>query len=220
MPIQIIKKIPLKYITLFFSIIGIIILYSLSLTQQPIIIDSIQSIEEYEGKEITLTGIIQEYQSTSYGNQLITLRCNNTTITVFSETPLSLHIGDNIKATGTIQKYKDTWELILSNPKSAIITESWQNRTINIVDLANHPNDYLQIPINITGYIDIKYDDIIYIRDLTNNNTIPLITPVFSSPETSTKIYAHATLHYDSINLRYLLKDCSCLEPIQKNYEG
>jgi len=215
-----IKKIQLKYITLIFSIIGIILLYSLSLTQQPIIIDSVQSIEEFEGKEVTLSGIIQEYQSTSYGNQLIHIKCNNTTLTVFSESPLTLHIGDKIKATGTIQKYKDSWELILSNPKSATIINSWQNRTIQIVDLANHPKDYLDIPINITGFIDLKYDDIIYIRDLTHNNTIPLVTPFFSTPDTSTKIYAHAQLYYDSINLRYLLKDCSCLEPIRNNNGG
>jgi hypothetical protein len=217
---QIKNKIPVKYFTLSISIIGVIFLYMLSLFQQPIVLTSGQSIEDYEGKEVTLEGIILEYQTTNYGNQFITLQFNSTQITVFSETPIPIHIGDLLQATGKIEKYKDSWELILSNPKATRTVEKWQNRTIQIKDLANHPDDYLQIPINVSGYIDVKYDDLVYICDYSNNYTIPLIPLNNSIPDAGTSIYAHATLTYDPANTRYILTKCNNIKPISKRSEG
>ncbi len=217
---QITNKIPVKYLTLFISVIGVILLYTLSLFQQPIILSSVQSIGDYEGKEVTLEGIILEYQTTKYDNQLITLQCNSTQLTVFSEKPISIHIGDLLQATGKIEKYKDSWELILSNPKATRIIEKWQNRTIQIKDLASHPEDYLQVPINISGYVDLKYEDLIYLRDYSNNYTIPLIPSNNSIPSTGTSIYVHAMLTYDPANLRYILTNCNNLHPTSKESRG
>ncbi|MDG6219628.1 MAG: hypothetical protein QCI00_09350, partial [Candidatus Thermoplasmatota archaeon] len=61
---KILKKIPLKYLTLILAIIGVFFLYSLSLLQQPIILTTVESLEEYEGKEVTLTGTILDYSNT------------------------------------------------------------------------------------------------------------------------------------------------------------
>jgi hypothetical protein len=214
------KKIPLKYLTLILSIIGVILLYVLTLFQQPVILTSVQSIEDYEGKEVTLNGTVLDYTITNYGSQLITIQCNSTKLTVFSDSPLTVHNGDIIQATGTIQEYKDSWELILNNPSSARITTTWQNRTVQIKNLANHPLDYINIPLNITGYIDIKYDDIVYLKDHSNNYTIPLIPPEYPIPKTGTPIYVHATLTYDPLHLRYMLTDCEKIQQISPLSEG
>ncbi|MBS3777934.1 MAG: hypothetical protein KGY50_01420 [Candidatus Thermoplasmatota archaeon] len=211
---QIRRKIPIKYITLILAIIGVIFLYTLSLFQQPITINSLQSLENYEGKEVTINGTIMDYSITSYGSQLITIQSNSTQLTIFSDTPIQCHSGDNIQATGTIQEYKDTWELILSNPKAATITETWQNNTTQLKHIASHPKDYLNIPLNITGYIDIIYDNIIYLKDNISNHTIPLIPPTTSTPQTGTEVFVHATLAYDPTHLRYILTDCKTLKQI------
>lgn len=208
------QKIPIKYITLILAITGVIFLYTLSLFQQPITINSLQSLEDYEGKEVTLTGTIIDYSTTSYGSQLITIQSNSNQLTIFSDIPLQCHNGDHIQATGTIQEYKDTWELILSNPKAATITKTWQNTTTQLKHIASHPNDYLNIPLNITGYIDIIYDNIIYLKDNTSNHTIPLTPPTTSTPQTGTQVFVHATLTYDPTHLRYILTDCKILEQI------
>lgn len=213
------KKIPVKYITLCLSIVGVIILYTLSLSQQPIILNSIESIEEYNGKEVTLTGKIKDHTTTNYGNQIITIQCNSTELTIFSETPLQIHNGDTLQATGTIQKYKDTWELIVSNPQAATIVSTWQNKTTDIKDLAQHPKNYLNIPLNLTGYIDSTYDSLLYLNDATGNYTIPLIAPTNTIPETGSHVYFQATLTYDPSHLRYILKECTTIKPIQQNTE-
>lgn len=214
------KKIPVKHLTLLLSICGVCMLYGLSLFQQPILLTSIQSIEDYEGKEVTLTGSIIDYTSTKYGSQLITVQCNTTKLTIFSEQSLSIHKGDIIQATGTIQKYKDSWELILSNPKTAKIMTTWKNRTVKISDLANHPNDYLDIPCNITGYIDLTYENLIYITDYSNTYSIPLIHYDNTIPKTGTNVHIHATLTYDPNHLRYILTDCEQLDKITPNQEN
>ena len=206
------RKIPVKYLTLFLSISGVLFLYALSLTQQPIILTNISSLEDYEGKEVTLTGTIIDYTTTSYGSQLITIQKNTTQLTVFSDLPLVCRQGDQLQATGTIQEYKNGWELILSNPKTATIISTWENKTTTIKSIADHPQDYLNIPINTTGIIDIKYDELIYIKDNTGNYTIPLLPPNFPIPDPGTTIYLHATLTYDSTHLRYILTDCTILK--------
>lgn len=216
---KILKKIPLKYLTLILAIIGVFFLYSLSLLQQPIILTTVESLEEYEGKEVTLTGTILDYSNTRYGSQLITIQCNSTLLTVFSETPLSFFKGDTIQATGTIQQYKNTWELVLSNPNAATIITTWQNKTIDIKDIATHPHDYLNIPLNITGYVDMIYDTIMYLTDATGNYTVPLIPRYGSIPSTGTLVYVHATLTYDQAHLRYILKDCKTIEQIPYDTE-
>jgi hypothetical protein len=211
---KILAKIPLKYITLILAIMGVFFLYALSLLQQPIVLTTVDSLEEYNGKEVTLTGTILDYSNTRYGSQLITIQCNSTKVTVFSETPLSFFKGDIIQATGTIQEYKNTWELILSNPKAATIQTTWQNKTTTIKDIADHPQDYLNIPLNITGYVDMTYDSIIYLKDSVGNYTIPLIPRISSTPPTGSYVYTHATLTYDPTHIRYILTDCKTIQQI------
>lgn len=217
---KILQKIPLKYFTLILSITGVIFLYALSLFQQPIILTSFDSLEDYEGKEVTLTGIIIDQTITSYGSQLITLQCNSTQLTVFSDSPFTIHAGDTFQGTGTIQEYKDSWELILSNPKAATILTTWQNTTINIKDLAEHPKNYLNIPVNISGTIDIVYDSIIYIKDETGNYTIPFLPENNPIPKPGTNVSLQATLTYEPHNLRYLLTECTLIQHKQNTPEG
>jgi len=211
------KRIPVKKLTLMLSIIGVCVLYGLSLFQQPILLTSLQSIEDFEGKEVTISGTILDYTTTNYGSQLITIQCNKKDLTIFSENTLPIHKGDTIQATGTVQKYKDSWELIISNPKSTKITSNWQNKTIEISELAKHPKDYQNIPLNITGCIDLKYNDLIYLTDQSKNYSIPLIQSNLSLPDTGTNVFVHATLTYDPLHLRYILTECEKiqLEPSQ-----
>ncbi|MBS3748939.1 MAG: hypothetical protein KGY67_04485 [Candidatus Thermoplasmatota archaeon] len=217
---KIIQKIPIKYITLLLSITGVIFLYALSLSQQPIILSDLNSIDDYAGKEVTLTGTITEHITTSYGSQLITIQSNSTQLIVFSDKPLTVHSGDIFQGTGTIQEYKDTWELVLSNPKAATILSTWQNTTTHMKDLAEHPQHYLNIPLNTTGIIDHIYESIVYLRDDTGNYTIPFLPENNIIPDPGTQVSVQATLTYDATHLRYILNDCNVIPQEKTNQEG
>ena len=217
---KILQKIPLKYVTLFLSIAGVIFLYGLSLFQQPIILTTFDSLEDYEGKEVTLTGTIIDHTTTSYGSQLITIQSNSTQLLVFSDKPLTVHTGDIFQGTGTIQEYKDSWELVLSNPKTATILSTWQNKTTQIKDLAEHPQQYLDIPINTTGKIDHIYESIVYLKDDTGNYTIPFLSENNKIPDPGTNVFIKASLTYDAAHLRYILTDCVIIQQKQSNPEG
>jgi len=214
-----IRHIPLKYLILVFAIFGVILLYTFSLYQQPIILTSIASLKDFEGKEVTLSGTILDYSTTNYGSQLITIQSNSTQLTIFSDTILPCRVGDEIKATGTIQEYKNSWELILSNPKAATIISTWKNKTTTIKQIAEHPKDYINIPLNISGYIDILYDNIIYIKDNSSQYTVPLIPPSKSIPKPGDNVYVHAELSYDPTHLRYILTDCKCIKQLHSIQE-
>jgi DNA/RNA endonuclease YhcR with UshA esterase domain len=197
----------IKYLSLVLSIIGILLLYYLSTVSQPTSIQ-LNDIEKYEGKEVITTGIVTDYYTTSYENQIITIQSNNTSATLFCETPAQLQQGDHIEATGTVQQYQGTWEIIVDRPESIRIIRSWTNITIPLSTLATYPERYIGRNLNVSGYIDTRYDTYFYITD--NESKYQLIVTYTSSfnisiiPGKPCNIHAYFT--YDPSHTCYMLR--------------
>jgi hypothetical protein len=143
----------LKHFSLIFSIIGILVLYFLSTLTQPFAI-SLSEISKFEGKKITAIGIVKHHYSTKHGSQLITIGSNNSSVTVFVEGHLDLEFGDIIEATGTVQKYKDSWEIIVDDHKQIRVLQKWQNLSLPLWQIAQNPQKYLGTNVNITGAVE------------------------------------------------------------------
>jgi hypothetical protein len=197
----------IKYLSLILSILGILLLYFLSTLSQPIQIELFE-ISKYDGQEIVTAGVVTEYQTTSYDNQIITIRSNNTTAEIFSETPTTLRYGDYIQVTGTVQQYQDTWEIMVDGPELITLISSWENMSTPLWDLANNPTGYVDMNINVSGYIDSIYDSYFYLSD--DNNTYNLL--VTSSSFFNLSIipgkpcYIHAFFTYDPSHTCYMLR--------------
>lgn len=174
----------LKYYSLIFSIVGIILLYFLSTLSQPIIIE-LYEIPEYEGKQVIIEGTITEQHLTSYGSQIITIQDDNATATVFIEGEANVEYGDKIQATGKVEKYKGEWEVIVNNIRFVKIIQKWQNITIPLSQLAENPSKYDGLNINVTGIIDMVYDTYFYLVDLEEEQSII----VFYNPSENDTIY-------------------------------
>ena len=89
----------LKYFSLLFSIAGILILYFLSKLSQPPLIE-IHEMPDYEGKQVIIEGVVTNYQVTKHGSQIITIKDDNDTTTIFVEGETNIEYGDRIQATG------------------------------------------------------------------------------------------------------------------------
>jgi len=197
----------LKYLSVIFSITGILILYYISiLSQIPVI--QLSEISKYEDKKITTVGNVLDYQITKYGSQIITIKDNNSTATIFIEGSITLEYGDKIQVTGEVQKYNNEWEIVGNNEKSIKILEKWHNQTHPLWEIAQNPNKYLNQNINITGYIDRVYDDHLYLRDIDEEfNIIVYFTSFNQFQENLGKeVFVAGFLKYDKINLRYILE--------------
>ena len=143
----------LKYLSLLFSVVGILILYFLSELSQPPVIE-IHKMPDYEGKQVIVDGIVKDHRVTKYGSQIITIENNNDTTTLFVEGITDVEYGDKIRVTGVAQKYKGGWELVINDKELLKILEKWCNISFPLWQLAENPTRYLNLNVNVTGYVE------------------------------------------------------------------
>ena len=194
--------------TVFLSIIGIIFLYFLSSLSQPILIN-IDDVQNYEGKKIKIEGIVTEHHFTNYGNQMITLKQNNKTLTVFVEEKTDVEYGDKILVIGQVQKYKNTWQIVANKNNAITILQKWQNISSPLWQLAENPTKYNGLNINITGYIERLYNTYFYITDSEEKHSLIVFydpSDVNISLKPGQKVRLFGKFIYDEDTFRYKLE--------------
>jgi hypothetical protein len=193
-----------KIISLIISMGGIGILYLISLTTQPMVVD-IEHISDFEGKLVTITGTVVDY-SNGKNHQLITVQQNNSTLLLFQEAYTNIQIGDIVKATGKIQKYNDKFELIADEPESIDIISKWQNNEIQLKEIAENPTFYLNQNVNVSGYVDVIYDDYFQLIDEENAHIFLVKKPYIANLTLypGKQIRLNALFTYEETQTRYL----------------
>jgi hypothetical protein len=197
----------LKYFSLLFSIIGILLLYFLSkLTSPPVI--SISEISDYNGKQVVVKGIVKDYSSSRFGSQNIIIEEDNSSATIFLEGKIDVEYGDKIKAIGEVQKYKDGWEIIVNNIQFVKILRKWNNISFPIWQLAKNPQRYLGLNVKINGYVESISNANFYLVDVENKHSLI----VFYSYSKNITIYPGQRVNvsgkftFDKKNFRYQLE--------------
>lgn len=201
------KKMKLKHYSLIFSIAGILVLYFLLKVSQPSVI-GIYEISKYEGKQVTIEGIVIEHHQTKYSSQIIKIENNNDSTTVFIEGKIEIEFGDKIQVTGEVQKYEGEWEIVVNSINMVKIIEKWGNRSFPLWQLAENPTKYLGLDINISGCIDYISNSYFYIADFERKYsllvTYDLVKNISISP--GQKICVLGRFSFDEENFRYKLE--------------
>jgi hypothetical protein len=199
----------LKHFSLLFSVIGILILYLLSRVSQPISID-INEIQNYEGKQVIVRGIVKDHYETKHGSQIIKIEGNNTTLSIYIEGKKDIEYGDKIQATGEVQKFQDEWELVINDGSDVKILRKWNNISIPLRQLAKNPTKYLDTNVNITGYIESISNSYFYLVDFENKHAL-LVYYILSKNVTiypGQRICVSGLFSFDEENFRYKLDIC------------
>jgi hypothetical protein len=177
-------------------------------SQAPLI--RINEISDYDGKQVTIKGFVTEHHFTKFGSQMITVSDENCSVEVFLEGKIDVEYGDKILATGEVQKYENTWELIVNDYRQIKILKKWHNISSPLWQIAENPTRYLNLNVNITGYIESISNSYFYIVDL--ENMYSLITFYSISKNVTLypgqKICASGKFSFDEKNFRYLLDIC------------
>ena len=197
----------LKYFSLIFSISGILILYLISKLSQPALIN-ISEMHEYEGKSVTIKGLVKEHHLTKYGSQIITIFENNATTEIFVEGHMDIEYGDKIQVTGEVQKYQDKLELIVNDNRQVKILQKWHNITMPLWQLAENPTKYLNVNVNVTGYVEFISNENFYLVDLEKKHSL-LVLYTHSKNVTiypGQKIYVSGKFCFDKENFRYKIR--------------
>jgi DNA/RNA endonuclease YhcR with UshA esterase domain len=160
-----------------FSLLGIGILYGLSLTS--FVEPPYMPLEEvacragaHEGELIRTKGVITDFRATDYGNVLM-IRENKTELLIFVDTldksvgKLNLSYGDVVEVEGRVKTYKGRSELVVHGGHgNAIKKLSVENENIAFVSqIAMHPEDYKGERVSVMGYADNVYKRVFYLAD-------------------------------------------------------
>jgi RecG-like helicase len=201
------KKMILKHYSLIFSAVGILVLYFLLRTSQSTMI-SINEISKYEGKQVTIEGTVLEHHLTKYGSQIIEIENDNATTTVFIEGKIEIEFGDKIQVTGEIQKYEGEWEIVVNSINMVKIIEKWKNSSFPLWQLAENPNKYLGLNINVSGYIDYISNSYFYLSDFDRKYSLPVFYTLVENLTISPglKISVYGQFLFDEENFRYKLE--------------
>ena len=197
----------LKYFSIFFSVLGILILYIISkLSQIPLI--ELSEMPDYEGKQVILEGVVSEYRFSKQGNQLIHIKKGNDTAIIFNEVETEIEQGDTIQAIGEVQKYGSDWELIVGNNNYVKILKKWHRDSVSLWQLAENPLKYLTLNVNVTGYIESISNTYFYIVDLEKNYSLVVFYKLSKniSIHPGQKVNVLGKLSFDKEKFRYQIE--------------
>lgn len=199
-----------KYLVIFLSILSLIILYGVSRISQPEQV-MLSELSEYNGQQVIVQGIVTTYRSTTFGAQLITIRDRDNefaSAVLYIENAVSVEFGDTIQAIGQVQRYKDQWEVMVSNPQLVTIIQKWVNISFPLWQLAEHPTRYLDTNINVTGIITKKQPSTFVLSDPTETCSLevtcnPSDNSLFSNGDS---VAVAGRFFYDPHTLRFIIQ--------------
>ena len=171
----------------------------------------ISEIQDFDGKQVTISGIVKEHHSTKFGSQIITISDENSSIEIFLEGKANVEFGDKIQATGEVQSYKDSWELIVNDIRQLIILEKWKNISFPLWQIAENPTRYLNINVNVTGYIESISNAYFLLVDIERKHSLIIYYTISKNITLypGQKIYASGIFKFDEKNFRYMLDICN-----------
>jgi hypothetical protein len=164
--------------------------------------------KDYEGKEVIIKGLVKEHHLTKFGSQIITIIDDNATTEIFLEGMKEIEYGDQLQVTGEVQNYQDKWEIMVNDKRQVKILQKWQNITMPLWQLAENPTKYIDLNVNVSGYVEFVSNDNFYIVDLEKKHSLLVL---YSNSENITiypgqKIFVYGRFSFDKENFSYRLK--------------
>jgi len=184
-----------------FAVVGIIFLWLVSVVSQPEHV-ALNDVKNSEGKNVTVKGIVVEKYQTKNGNTIMNLRDDNITVSVFVKKVVDAEPGDEIRVTGSVQKYRDEYEIVASEIE---ILKKWDEKHIEWNHLKLNPEKYKGANINITGFaVSIKHNEF-YLSDNISRIKVR-ITKSTVFPVENQKIFVKGVMGYDENRFEYFIE--------------
>ncbi|MFH1101745.1 MAG: hypothetical protein V1726_06895 [Methanobacteriota archaeon] len=217
----------LKTIVIVFSVLGVILLYVLSLFSQPIPV-ALSEVSQHEGKRICVTGMVLSHRVTSTGSELIEIQnqnmtaANSTVVTLYVEEETQVGFGDIIRVTGKVQNYKGTWEIVVSAANEIQILQSTSTLCVPLRQLALAPERYIDLPLNVSGVVDVLGDGCFSLVDDRGEYMLSVVcsSSVISGVGLGAPLVVSGRLKYESEGFRYVFSASSVFSGGQDDWVG
>ena len=222
-----------EYFAMLFLVFGIIVLYFMSLASKPVYVSDYSELGKYEGKNVIIKGIVIDYDTTSYGEVILTVLEPDdleSTLKIFIESSgTEYSIGDIIQAKGSVLRLsEDFLELVVVNEKDIEKIGHWQNLRLSIPELAHrlehHSAEFRNLPVEVSGYLKYEPRNPVTSLRLTEHPTDGFYTVKVEVPNSAgylpelhkgDLISLNVTIVYNENNFEYklILKNITLLEP-------
>jgi DNA/RNA endonuclease YhcR with UshA esterase domain len=182
------------------STLGILLLYILSLSIQPIAI-SLDEVSNFEGRYVRVSGEVLDVLLIGTDNQIISIIDKNAELTIFSEKWVDVDIGDTITVEGRVERYRGKLEIV-TDGMIRILSHS---SNTSLYKLSNHPQRFVNMEINTIGYIQSIEDNIITLKE--GKYSISAIASPIDLNEISAgdRILINGTFLYDKHTFSYYI---------------
>jgi len=190
-----------KRFVMLFAVIGIVVLYLVSVASQPEEI-ALKDVKNKEGENVVVEGVVADKYQTKNGNTIMEIRDDNTNISVFHEGCIDAEPGDEIRVTGRVQKYKDEYEIVASEIE---ILKKWDKNYIELKQLKSNPEKYEGTNVNVTGFaVSIKHNEF-YLSDNISKIRVEIVKSTVL-PAENQKIFVKGKMGYDENRFEYFIK--------------
>lgn len=184
-----------------FTVIGIVVLYLVSVTFQPEEI-ALKDVKNKEGKNVVVEGVVADKYQTISGNTILKVRDNNASVSVFVSGDVDVEPGDEIRVTGIIQEYRDENWIMASEIE---ILKRWDEDYIELKQLKSNPEKYDGTNVNVTGFaVSIKHNEF-YLSDNISKIRVEIVKSTVL-PAENQKIFVNGKMEYDENRFEYFIK--------------
>ncbi len=162
-----------EIIVVIFSLLGVGILYGISLTsfvEPPYVPLDEVAVGTHDGAFIRTKGLLIDFHATEYGN-LLTIKRNKTELLIFVDSTnarnglLNLNYGDEIEVQGRVQLYKGRYELVAAENALKKACNENKSAVSFVSQIARHPGEYEGRRISVVGYAEDVYKHVLYLCD-------------------------------------------------------
>lgn len=184
-----------------FAVIGIVVLYLVSVTFQPEEI-ALKDVKNKEGKNVVVEGVVADKYQTISGNTILKVRDNNASVSVFVSVDVDVEPGDEIRVTGIIQEYRDENWIMASEIE---ILKRWDEDYIELSRLRANPEKYDGTNVNVTGFaVSIKHNEF-HLSDNISKIRVEIVKSTVL-PAENQKIFVNGKMEYDENMFEYFIE--------------
>jgi hypothetical protein len=183
-------RIKFGHVAMIFGVLGIALLYVVTVLSQPVMVSNFSTLDEFEGEVVSVEGTVLSHRSVSVTETSITLYNSQQTLEVVTEFDTqddhdNTRVNTILRATGEVQKkFNGEYQLVVLDPTNLVSVGIYEPPLMSLDEPGNDNNSYVTVTGTVT-HIEDYYGDK---QKITLRNGSGALDAILPSPVTSLKI--------------------------------
>lgn len=179
-------RIKFGHFAMIFGVLGIALLYVVTVLSQPVLVSDFSNLEDFEGEVVSVEGTVLFQHLISDQETVITLYNNRQTLELVTEFGTghydNTRVNTILRATGEVQKkFNGEYQLVVLDPTNLVTAGTFEPPSVSWSDQKEHNNSYIAVAGTITHLEDYFGDkQRLTLRNGSESLDVILLTPGIS----------------------------------------